>query len=155
GSEDVIGAIWSDLGHATSSQAADQAIDAHGAFADKFRTFALRNLNQPFLPGDPLPESQRYVHLDPEFPDGIYAPAHKKGSLTKDEPLTVPLNLQPLSAAYVHVTAMDPTVGRVEIDLTGLQPSSNLQADAILATATGYVSKPVHLDDSGKTVFCF
>ncbi|WHZ27093.1 MAG: hypothetical protein OJF51_001889 [Nitrospira sp.] len=153
-----MGQIWVGLEAVTTFEQADDVIDSVYSFADNFKTFALRNLNQEYVPGDPLPKTERYVSLDPDqFPDGVgpkFLPENGLGSLKADLENSYPLELDTLSARYVRLLALDQKIQKVEFDFSQLQPAGFTDVQALVSTTTGWVSKPLDLG-SGKTTFCF
>lgn len=148
--------IWNGLDGVKTFEAADDVINAAYPFALNFPRFAVRNLNNEFTPGDPLPESERYVSLDPaqfvvaDNQEPIYLP----GDLVAGRAYSQLLILANLSARYVKLTVKGTNIGNVEIDTGGLAPGGSLVTQALILTAKGWVAKPVELVN-GKTVFCF
>lgn len=142
----------------TTFEQADDVIDSVYSFEKNFKTFALRNLNQPYLPGDPLPRKERYVSLDPDqFPDGVgpnFLPENSPGILKADLESSFPLTLDNLSASYVHLVVHDPKIQKVQFDFSQLQPAGFTDVQALVATTNGWVSKPLNLG-SGTATFCF
>lgn len=152
GSRDIIAAIWNGLEGASDAAQADTLLDGKSSFATNFHTFALRNLNSAFMPGDPLPRSDRYVTLDPLFPDEAIQPIKTIAPLGN---YTKGLDMPPLSASYFLFTPDADTIRKVVFEFSGLQPQSELDVDALVHTQDGWLPKPVSLTGQGRVVFCF
>ncbi|HVR18553.1 MAG TPA: hypothetical protein VMS65_02615, partial [Polyangiaceae bacterium] len=112
GSANFMADIWEGLMSASSFEQADDAIDQAFSFREHFKDFALRNLNMSFIPGDPLPRSERYVALDSIFPDGP-TPDYPSSLLTRDQEFRQSLEIPNLGTRYVMLTA-DPLARKVE-----------------------------------------
>lgn len=152
-SPDFMPRMWEALEAVSDFDAADDAISQAFPFSDHFKDFALRNLNDAFTPGDPLPKSKRYASLDPDFPDGR-PPPYLEGQLEPGQSFRTALELPNLSARYVRLRAA-PTVRKVELELGGLQPRDLLDARALVHTLEGWVSEPLDFGHDGRVVFCF
>jgi hypothetical protein len=153
-----MGQIWAGLETVTTFEQADDVIDASYAFADNFKTFALRNLNNEFAPSDPLPRAKRYVNQDPEqFPDGV-APTFVTGEapieLVADQEFRQSLDIENLSARYLRLTAGG-TVRKVEFDFTGLQPQDLTDVQALIRTTDGWVAQAFDYSTTNTVTFCF
>ena len=146
----------------TTGDQAVSVLDFLFPFEDNFHTFAVRNLNDEFLPGDPLPASERYVSLDPVFPDKGYPPKPKEdATLVPRSVYTTALDMPPLSARYFKVVAGTRDIRKVEFDFTGL-PQTNLNVDALVFVydyddpiESGWLPEPLSLTGEGRVVFCF
>jgi len=146
--------IWEGLVNAGSFEQADDAIASVFPFAEHFKDFALRNANSAFLPGDPLPKSQRYVALDPIFPDG-QGPKFLQGELVADQEFRRELPIPNLAARYLLVSA-DADTKKVELDLSGLQPAGQVDVQALVYNNVGgWVPEPLDFSDESRVVFCF
>jgi hypothetical protein len=145
--------IWEGLMNVTSYAAADDAIDGAFSFSEHFADFAVRNLNTPFLPGDPLPADERYVALDTIFPDGP-GPEYLEGELVVDEEYTQALEIPNLAARYVFLAA-DPLAKKVELDFTGLEPAGSIAVQALVYTRDGWLSAPLDFSEERTVKFCF
>ncbi|MEO8152458.1 MAG: hypothetical protein ABI605_05260 [Rhizobacter sp.] len=149
--------IWSSLESVASFEAADKAIASAYPFDTHFKRFALKNLNTQFLPGDPLPRSDRYVSLDPaQFADDGKTPPITEASLVANQEFSHDLELKNLSARYLRLSVSNtsPQVRKVTVDLSGLQPASELDVQALVLTDDGWLPAPIDLQP-GKAVFCF
>lgn len=158
GPESIFGA-WQTLGFATNGAEATDAIDNwSGGFQGNFRKFALRGLNKPFGPADPLPRTQRYVSLDSSFPDGELLPVDRVKSRNYDvapgaQRLEFDRTLEPLSAVYFKLSVTDATVKKVVFDLSGLQ-GGGLDLDAIVRIDDEYEAAPRDLNGKSELTFC-
>ncbi|MGB5082312.1 MAG: hypothetical protein WBO23_16410 [Burkholderiales bacterium] len=149
--------IWAGLEAVTTFEAADNVIGQAYPFATHFKRFAMRNVNTELLPGDPLPRSQRHVNLDPDqFADDGKEPPYLTGTLAANQEYSQALQLKNLSARYVRLTVADasPAVRKVVVDTSGLQPSSDLNVQALVLTDNGWVAQPIDLI-LGRDLFCF
>jgi len=147
--------IWERFRSVTSFEQADDAIDSEYSFAENFRHFAVRNLNTEFAPGDPLPRDKRYVSLDPEqFPDRK-EPPYLTGELVADEEYARAMDIPNLAARYLRLSATDPRIKKVTLDLTGLEPAALVNVMALVQTTDGWVSQPLDLSGERKVLFCF
>ena len=156
GGPGVIGKLWTQLESASTIAEADNAIDFIYPFIDNFRIFAVRNVNTEFLPGDPLPLSQRYITLDPEFRDDKKEPPYGGGPLTGDSELPYSATLEPLSADYLKFTVSDPAVKQVVFDLSALVDAAamGLDVDALIKTK-GKNWEKRDLNGQTELKFCF
>ena len=156
GGPGIIGAIWNRLESANSFEEADNAIDWLYPFKDNFRTFALRNLNDEFLPGDPLPYSKRYVKLDPnQFIDDKVEPPYDIRVLAGDVEQLYSETLEPLSAGYQGFKVSDPAVKQVVFDLSGLAATAGLDVDALIKTKDKGWETVRNLNGKDELKFCF
>ncbi len=153
GGPTFMGSIWTSLESASTAAGADAAIDSLYSFKNNYRIFAVRNLNTEFLPGDPLPETDRYIHLDPEFRNDKVEPPYGGGPLTGDSDQGYYASLEPLSAHYVKFTVGDPEVKQVVFDLSGLVASPELDVDAMIKTDNGWEHRD--LNGQAELKFCF
>jgi hypothetical protein len=146
--------IWEGLMGVSSWEGADDAISAAYPFAAHFKDFALKNLNMPFTPGDPLPESERYVSLDPgQFPDQV-APEILQAELVAEQEFRQALPIPNLGARYVQFSARA-GIRKVEFDFSGLQPADAVDVQALVETNDGWLSEPLDLSGDSRAVFCF
>ncbi len=154
GGPEMMGGIWTNLETASTFAQGDNVLDFFFPFKDNFRTFAVRNLNTEFLPGDPLPRSDRYISLDSEFRKDKVEPPYGGGPLIGDSELTYTAMLEPLTADYLKFTVSDPEVRQVVFDLDGLAAATGLDVDALIKTQGKDWEKR---DLNGKTElkFCF
>lgn len=149
--------IWVALEAVTTFEAADNVIDKVYSFASNFKRFALRNLNTELIPGDPLPISQRHVNLDADqFADDRVEPRYLTGALPANQDYSQDFELKNLSARYVRLTVpqASPAVRKVVVDISGLQPASELDVQAFVLTDDGWVAQPIDIKPD-KLVFCF
>jgi hypothetical protein len=154
----LIGQAWRRLEGAQTATQATDVLDGLLSFKTYFREFALRNLNDEFLPGDPLPRDKRYIGLEKDsFPDKQLRPRNRKNlNLTPgvDVSLTLAQPLEPLSAGYFKVDAApDPKLKQVKFNLEGLRVSG-LDVDAILKINGTWESKPRDLTGKTELKFC-
>jgi len=156
GSNQIVAAMWRGLERAGSAAEADDILNGQFSFAQNFHKFAVKNYNEEFTPGDPLPKAERYVTLDDLFPDKQYPPHRFSG---RPGNFRQGINLPPLSAAYVLLVPSNGTVVRkVELDFTGLQPSSALDVDALIMPDRNdarWLSKVLSFTGQPRVVFCF
>ena len=155
GSADIIGSFWTALEKDGTPTEGTETLEQSYSFTQAFHTFALRNLNASFVPGDPLPRTQRYVDLDPVFPDELVKPVTSVLALEPGTVSTQALDMPPLSAAYFLLRPTGGDIAKVEIDLTGLQPAGALDVDALIRTPDGWLAHPVSFTGEQKVVFCF
>jgi len=144
--------IWEGLMNVTTFEQADDAIDAAFSFDDHFDDFAVRNLNTSFVPGDPLPRSQRYVALDSIFPDGVGRDS-LTGTLVADDEYTQALEIPNLAARYVLLGA-DPLAKKIEFDFSGLEPGGSVGVRALISTRDGWLEEPLDFSDERTVTFC-
>jgi hypothetical protein len=157
GSTDFMKNIWIGLETVSTFEAADQAIDNAYSFATNFKHFALRNINTELIPGDPLPQVKRYVKLDPEqFVDDKKEPPYLSGTLVGNQAFSQDFELKNLSARYVRLTvaAASPAARQVVVDISGLQPASELDVQALVRTDDGWLAQPIDISPA-KVTFCF
>jgi hypothetical protein len=141
----------------TSINEASDAVNNALAFEPNFRKFALRNLNRAFLPGDPLPEGDRYKKVDAQFPFPTPLPKNlDRGPIDKttDKAYTLVAPLPPLSAGYYVFDSIQsaPEMRQVRFDLDGLQVDG-LDVDALVKINGTWESAPRDL--KGKTLLRF
>ena len=162
----IVGRIWTALESAKTLADEDRAIDSAYGFDVNFHRFAVRNVNEELLPGNPV--RKRYIDLAgvselgvKQFPDGTVTPKYLSSTLVKDSVDTRAYLLGSLSAEYAKfVVDKAAPPSRVEFDFSGLSNRSGLKLDALIRTTTPtgadeWVSEPVPLDPEGKAVFCF
>jgi hypothetical protein len=153
-----MGQIWVGLETVTTFEQADDVIDANYPFAENFKTFALRNLNNEFAPGDPLPYAKRYVNQDPEkFPDRIapdFVNGKKPFELVADQEFRQSLDIENLSARYLQFSP-NGLVRKVEFDFSGLQPQDLTDVQALIRTTDGWVAQPFDYSTTNTVTFCF
>lgn len=154
GGPEMMGGIWTNLESASTFAQADNVLDFLFPFKDNFRTFAVRNLNTEFLPGDPLPRSDRYISLDSEFRKDKVEPTYGGGPLTGDSELPYTAMLEPLTAYYLKFTVSDPEVRQVVFDLSGLAAATGLDVDALIKTQ-GKDWEKRDLNGKDELKFCF
>ena len=150
--------IWVGLETVSTFEAADNVIDGAYSFATNFKRFAVRNINTELVPGDPLPRSQRYVNLDEDqFKDDKKEPPYLTGTLVADQEYSQDLTLKNLSARYVRLTVPEasPVVRKVVVDISGLQPSSERDVQALVLTDDGWLAQPLIDITPDKVTFCF
>ncbi len=152
--QDGPGAIvhaWSALAAATSHTHANQLLDGVFAFGGNFRTFAVRNLNYD-LPGV-LDKGQRYVAVDPRFPDGV------KPTMADDQALSSPgtrnpaVQIAPLRAAYHRYTVSGSDIQQVVFRFAGITPRDALDVDGIVKIA-GQSFQRKDYDGKDEVTFC-
>jgi hypothetical protein len=152
-----IGTLWRLLEGANTFAEADDILNAKYPFKVYFRQFAIRNLNTEFLPGDPLPRSDRYISLDEEFKNDKIEPRIQPGQDFTGNAHYVSSNfsgpLEPLSARYEKFRVTDPAVKRVVFDLSGLAESSGLDVDALIKVKGGDW-EPRDLNGKAELKFC-
>ena len=156
-STDFMKNIWIGLEAVGCFEAADKVIDNAYSFVSNFKHFALRNLNTEFVPGDPLPQAKRYVNLDKEqFVDDKKEPPYLSGTLAANQEFSQDFELKNLSARYVRLTLADasPAIRKVVVDISGLQPASELDVQALVRTDDGWLAQPIDISPA-KVTFCF
>ncbi len=151
----VIGTIWNSLDAAKSPAHGDDLMNARFSFADNFQTFALRNLNQAFLPGDPLPEAERYHKLDKEFPDGDPTPFQHVVTLAAGQNYVQDLVMPPLSTTYVRLDVESNSIKKVELFFGNLSPLAQLDIDGLIQPDDAWLGEPLKFTGENKVVFCF
>ena len=149
----LIGTIWNSLDAATSPGHGDDLMNARFSFADKFQTFALRNLNQAFLPGDPLPANERYHELDKEFPDGDPTPVQQVVTLEAGQNYVQDLVLPPLSTNYVLLDVAGNDITKVELLFFG--DLTRVDIDALILPDDAWLGEPLKFTGENRVVFCF
>lgn len=147
---------WQQFANATTPEQATAVLDFLLPFKDNFRNFAVRNVNEALLPGDPVPEARRYKKVDPPFPDGQFLPRMTAGDLVANQQLTRPTEIAALQAKYLQFTVdRDSGIQSVEFDFTGINGRAHLNVDALIRNPGGWFTKPVSLDGEPKPIFCF
>ena len=128
------------------------AVDAQLKFADRFRDFAVRNLNREILGQvtQPGPE-KRHQSFDPDIPDDAWpVPVDSQlielGTGTPSAGVSIP----PLAARYLYYT-VGGLARLVTIDLSGLSPSDSLDADLLVHVRDHWERVKV---DGTKFSFC-
>jgi hypothetical protein len=156
GSNQIVATMWRGLERAGSAAEGDDILNSQFSFKQNFHKFAVRNYNEEFTPGDPLPRAERYVSRDDLFPDGQYPPQRFSG---RPGDFRQGIDLPPLSAAYVTLVPRNGTVVRkVELDFTGLQPPGSLDVDALIMPDREdgrWLSKVLSFTGQPRVVFCF
>ena len=149
-----IGSAWKQFGSVTTDEQATGVLDSLLPFKSNFRVFAVRNVNEPLMPGNPV--AKRYHALDDTFPDGESLPRYDKHNLIGNTPVTRPVDLGALMAGYLRFDVGENSgVQSVEFDFSGLSGREHLDVDALIRTSNGWVAKPVPLDDTPRPRFCF
>ncbi len=149
--------IWVGLEAVSGFEAADQAIDRVYPFAANFKRFALRNLNKPLTPGDPLPREKRYVALDEaQFVDDGKPPPIDESTLTANSEFSRDLDVKNLAARYLLLTVSQAGTAtrKVTVDTSALKPADGRVVQALVKTTDGWLAQPIDID-SDKLVFCF
>ena len=149
--------IWIGLEAVSSFEEADRAIDRAYPFAANFKRFALRNLNTPFLPGDPLPKEKRHVKLDEDqFADDGTPPPIEPATLTANSEFSRDLKVKNLSARYLQLTVSQELAAtrKVTVDVSALTPADGLVVQALVKTTEGWLAQPIDVGPD-KLVFCF
>ena len=157
GKTDFMKNIWIELETVSTFEEADQVINNAYSFATNFKHFALRNINTELIPGDPLPQAKRYVNLDKEqFADDRKEPPYVSGMLVANQEFSQDFELKNLSARYVRLTLADvsPAIRKVVVDISGLQPVSELDVQALVRTDDGWLAQPIDIGPA-KDTFCF
>ena len=153
----AIAQTWKQFDGVTTETALNDVLNSVVPFATDFRRFALRNLNIKFLPGDPLPREQRYVGIDPAFPDGPPVPHYAKYlnmTSTTDQELPLDAPLKPLAAGYYEIDVPnDPEIKQVRFDLQALQ-KDGLDVDALVKINGTWESVPRDLNGKSELRFC-
>ena len=164
GSGVIIGQIWTALQSAMTAADEDRIVDAAYGFDANFHRFALRNVNEELLPGNPVPK--RYIDLAgvangvKQFPDGEVKPEYVTSTLSAGSEATRAFLMAPWSAAYEKFMINRGALpNRVEFDFSGLSNRGGLKLDALIRTTTAagdeWVREPVVLNPESKAVFCF
>ena len=120
------------------------AIDAQLPFKDHFRDFAVRNLNRDILGQVTVPgPEKRYQQLDPTIPDTYWpVPIDARSIDTDGTTSWTPAPLSALTARYLYVAGSSP--GRdVTLDLSGLTPTDDLDADVLVHVKDHWERRPV------------
>jgi hypothetical protein len=128
--EKSIARAWMALEGVTSWETANTALDQVFPFATNFHNFAVRNINDDFLPA--LPEERRYVKLDALFPDRQLPDRDPPQALVAGQPVRTAVSLGSLTARYFQYDAEDPQIQQVIVDLSALSPAVDLDIDALL-----------------------
>ncbi|MDP1827769.1 MAG: hypothetical protein Q8L48_31135 [Archangium sp.] len=153
GDEALIAALWSRAGGLSGIPAANTALNGVFSFKDHFRDFAIRNLNESLLPGDPV--SPRHHARDPAHPENALFPSEEAIPLTGNQEQTRQLQLEPLAARYYRLRVeLDSQVQRVELDLSALSGREHLDVDALINNPDAWLSSPVKLTET-RPRFCF
>ena len=151
--ENLIANAWTQFEGVSTHEGATNVLNSLLPFKDNFHKFALRNVNEPLLPGDPV--FNRYKYLDDQFPDKN-TPKYESLFLFANSPLTQPLYIAPLQAKYFLFTYEFVTeVLSVEFDFSGVEGREHLNVDALIFGLEGWVPKPVALDNESRPRFCF
>lgn len=126
------------------------AIDAQLKFADRFRDFAVRNLNRDILGQVTKPAAEkRYQQLDLTIPD--YNPVPIDGGSIEPKAIIVnALSIPPLAARYLYFAGSE-LARRVTIDLAQLSPSESLDADVLVHVRDHWERRPV---DGSQFNYC-
>jgi hypothetical protein len=138
GGPQAIARAWQAIGGVSSLDwnQANAAISAQLPFETNFRRFAIRNINRTFDGDNPI--GTRYKDLDPKqkFPDGV-APVGLS-RVNELRPTTPPAlayevfeSIPSLAAVYSRFK-VDDTIGKLEFDLSGLDPADDLNIDALI-----------------------
>jgi hypothetical protein len=147
--------VWRRFENATSDDQATEQLDGVLGFKDNFHLFAIRNVNESLVPGDPV--KPRYHALDRFFPEDYRStPNYDSVRLFSNVPVTRRVDMAALASRYFgfQVANNDP-VQSVEFDFSGLSGLDHLNRDALIHTTDGWVAKPVSLDDDPRPRFCF
>lgn len=153
GEEGLIASVWSRAGGVSGSAAANTAMNGVFSFKDHFREFAIRNLNESLLPGDPV--KPRHHARDPAHPENALFPTEDRMNLSGNQEQSRPLQLEPLAARYFRLRVeIDSGVQRVELDFTGVSGREHLDVDALINNPEAWVGTPVKLTET-RPRFCF
>lgn len=149
---DAIAQVWKAMATKKGDTGMLEAIDAVVPFKDKFRVFALRNLNKAY--GSAV--TPLYSALDPNLKsslgaplfviDGDVLPAQRKDA----PPIEPAIDIAPLTARYYRYK-LAPEVKQVTFDFTDLQPVASLSNDAVMLMRGNKWRKK---EMEGKVKFC-
>ena len=132
-----IAAAWREIENKNDFDGVLDAVDSVVHFRDRFREFAVRNLDLDLNPGDPL--APKYQKLDDKFPYGRPQltnpdPAEQGLRLVRkeDPPIDIPVGtIDRLSARYLRFVA-GTDLGQTTFDFSGLAPASAINVDVVL-----------------------
>jgi hypothetical protein len=152
GGGEIIGHIWKGLRGVTSFAQADEVIDAAYPFKTHFREFALRNINEQLLPGDPV--ATRYIALDKTFPD--WRPRHLAVDLDTQVTRQVSsVSVPPLTARYLVFKVAPSQLNQIIFHLDALiSPDQLLGIDALVKIDGKWEPSPRKLDGKKELKFC-
>jgi hypothetical protein len=148
--ESAVVKTWFDLEPAITPTDIDDVVDRQLPFRERFRDFAVRNLNVE-LPGDPL--APRYVRLDPDhFPDD--EPPADAGEIPEivrpGAAITAFVGVHGLAAQYDR-WFFESGVAQVTFDFVGVAPLGALDVDAIVQIDNSWRRVPAV---DGRLRFC-
>ncbi len=157
GGPGLVGEAWKRLTSAADADQANNVLDFLFPFKDNIREFGLHNLNQPYLPGEPLPREQRHVGLDKAFPD-LTVPGDLKVKFTPiavgaDASLKHDKPVEPLAVVYFEATVEDAAVRKVVFDLGGINVSG-IDLAALVKIDGNWESQPRDLNGKSELKFC-
>lgn len=148
-----IAKAWKALRNVSSWDAANAALDSVHPFATHFHTFAVRNVNDSFMPGDPLPRVYRHAHNDILFPDNMLPHRDAPQALVAGQKVTTTVALPSLSARYLQYTVDDSQIQQLVVDFSSIAPAGDLDADALLKIENqGWVLR--NYTNDRKLIFC-
>jgi len=136
---DAIASVWKSLPPRNiSCRAMNQRLDAQLSFADNFRDFAVRNLDQKFIRDSGEPEwpqdfGKNYQDLHNDFPETWPDISNDRQFTAAGQSQSLKLDLPPLSVtyAYINTTAIgDPVMG-IHLDMSGLSDTEGLSVDVL------------------------
>jgi hypothetical protein len=154
GGEARIGYAWSHFEDVTSESAATAELDAVLGFKDNFRRFAVRNVDQELLPGNPV--TPRYQALDPTFPQAELPPSYEDYALAGEGSFSYPLDAGALAARYVRLLVGESSsVQSVDLDWSSVSGRDHLDVDALIDNGQTWISPPVALESDPRPRFCF
>ena len=149
-----IGSAWDRFGDVSTQQAATAELDALLPFKDNLRRFAVRNIDQQLLPGDPV--ATRYKKLDGVFPEAEFRPRYTDYPLDGTQVITHQLDIPGLAARYLRFLVGEASgVQSVEFDFGNLSGRDHLSIDALIDNGNAWVASPVPLDNEPRPRFCF
>ncbi len=157
--KELVGQAWQMFEGLATNDNANSVLDFLFPFEQKLRVFALRNLNQLYLPGDALPRADRYISIDEAFPDLRPVPAFKKRKAqtmvvgTDVQSLQLDQPLEPLSAGYFEATVNDPAIKKVVFKLDGMA-LSGFDIDALVKIDGTWETEPRNLNGKSELKFC-
>jgi hypothetical protein len=157
GGPEIIARAWREVESSTTAEQSNNVLDSMFSFKDNFREFGLRNLNKPYLPGDPLTQANRYVGLDNVFPDKSHLPSTPKSIFrpifvgTQDS--FIPDPVEPLAAVYFEAKVQSAAVKKVVFDLGGVNVAG-IDVAALVKINGTWEPVPRDLNGKGELKFC-
>ncbi len=144
--------IWSAIEGLADPNAADERMDGVFPFADEFRKFAVRNLNNDVV-------NNRYEALDSgEFPKDTPPANIYQGHFRADTPIQIDFSLTTLAAYYIKLdNDVEPNLRKLKVDFKGLDSARGdlgIDVDVLLKMRNGAWESAKDYNGTNQKTWC-